>query len=403
MASLGRHGRFGNTIFQYLFLKAFAHEYGFGCEVPNWPGQRFFGHADLPMTRHHEVVLRDNMSLVSESASNIASPLDGELNRAATLMECGRQVYLLNQLKIANDASELPFQHADLEGLFIVRTDHLAPYREYLRDLLRPVPRIADGLRRSVEKIRSLGKTIIGVHMRRGDFDQCFSAQGFEFVAPLEWYHRWLDEVWRRVEDPVLLVCSDNPEEAERFARYKPVAANSLDAVTFEDLVADLEVPWQREAEYLRDWWLLTQCDRLAISNSTFSFSAAMMNERCQEFLRPDPARSSLVPFDPWNAEPLLMLKHHATAPGEFLYRLRLARAGRGNAAIAPGIKMALRYYRWMLQNRASAARYFHGKRGLIRELLTPAFYLSARRHYDSMSRRGHPPSRPRPARTAPT
>ncbi|HLX36304.1 MAG TPA: alpha-1,2-fucosyltransferase, partial [Candidatus Binataceae bacterium] len=403
MASLGRHGRWGNTLFQYMFLKAFAHEYGFECEAPDWPGQRFFGHRDRPLTRHHQVVLRDNMSLISESANNILAPIDGEVNRVATLMERGRAVYLLNQLKIANDASELPFIHADLEGLFIVHTHYLAPYREYLRNLLRPVPRLADELRRAIVKIRSLGKTIVGVHIRRGDFDRCFSAQGFEFVAPLDWYHRWLDDLWQRVEDPVLLICSDDPDMAARFARYKTIGANSLEVALPRELVADLPVPWQREVEYFRDWLLLTQCDRLAISNSTFSFSAAMMNERCTEFVRPDPDRKTLVPFDPWNAEPLIMLKHHATAPGELVYRLRLARAGLGNEVIVPGIERSLRTWVRILLNRAGAARYFHGRRGLMRELVTPAFYLASRRHYDSINECGYYPLRSRPAREAPT
>jgi len=386
-----------------MFLKAFAHQYGFECEVPSWPGQQFFGHSDRPMTRHHEVVIRDNMSLVSKSANNIASPIDGELNRAATLMERGRTVYLLNQLKAANAVSELPFRHADLEGLFIVHTDYLAPHREYLRKLLRVAPGLGEELRRLIERIRALGKTIVGVHIRRGDFDRCLSAQGFEFVAPLEWYHRWLDDLWQRLEDPVLLICSDNLGEAARFTRFKTVAGNSLQAALPRALVSDLPVAWQRDIEYFRDWLLLTQCDRLAISNSTFSFSAAMMNERCTEFVRPDPARNSLVPFDPWNAEPLLMLKHHTSAPGEFVYRLRLARAGLGNQALLPGIKTALHTYRWMLQNRAMAARFFHGQRGLIRELLTPAFYLAARRHYDSINRGGYRPARLRPVRKVST
>ena len=70
-------------------------------------------------------------------------------------------------------------------------------------------------------------------------------------------------------------------------------------------------------------------CDALAISNSTFSFSAAMMasaaaaeKRRCCcsggddangshshaafRVVRPDPAARALVPFDPWDALPTL-------------------------------------------------------------------------------------------------
>ena len=69
-------------------------------------------------------------------------------------------------------------------------------------------------------------------------------------------------------------------------------------------------------------------CDALAISNSTFSFSAAMLASataapeslhRCScgddangsgraavRAVRPDPVQRTLVPFDPWDALPTL-------------------------------------------------------------------------------------------------
>ena len=60
-------------------------------------------------------------------------------------------------------------------------------------------------------------------------------------------------------------------------------------------------------------------CDALAVSNSTFSFSAAMLAaERAARAApavallftasRPDPAARALVPFDPWDAAPTLKL-----------------------------------------------------------------------------------------------
>ena len=50
----------------------------------------------------------------------------------------------------------------------------------------------------------------------------------------------------------------------------------------------------------------VSQADRLAISNSSFSFTAAMLNTGAQEFVRPDPDLRSLVPFEPWDAQILL-------------------------------------------------------------------------------------------------
>ena len=57
----------------------------------------------------------------------------------------------------------------------------------------------------------------------------------------------------------------------------------------------------------------MTCADRLAISNSTFSFTAAMLNQRspssAHAFVRPVPDARALVPFDPWDSYPLLVGK----------------------------------------------------------------------------------------------
>ena len=39
---LGKYGRFGNSVFQYLFARAYAEKYGAALEIPNWIGQKIF-------------------------------------------------------------------------------------------------------------------------------------------------------------------------------------------------------------------------------------------------------------------------------------------------------------------------------------------------------------------------
>jgi hypothetical protein len=50
----------------------------------------------------------------------------------------------------------------------------------------------------------------------------------------------------------------------------------------------------------------LSQCDIVAISNSSFSFAACMLNEKGKLFFRPHLSAKKLIPFDPWNSEPIL-------------------------------------------------------------------------------------------------
>ena len=87
-----------------------------------------------------------------------------------------------------------------------------------------------------------------------------------------------------------------------------------------------------RTLRLFADWWALGQADALAISNSTFSFTAAMLAcpprtpvepnrpdaaaepAVAHRFWRPDPEAGALVPFDPWDAKPLLTCSEAAAA-----------------------------------------------------------------------------------------
>ena len=65
----------------------------------------------------------------------------------------------------------------------------------------------------------------------------------------------------------------------------------------------------------LADWFALCRCDALAVSNSTFSFSAAMLAAQAAPggasgfvAARPEPCAKALTAFDPWNAPSTLKL-----------------------------------------------------------------------------------------------
>ena len=114
---------------------------------------------------------------------------------------------------------------------------------------------------------------------------------GYYFVAPPEWYKEWLRGFWETLEEPVLFIASDEPEKAVGdFLEYDPVTAKDLGAI----------LP---EADFFPDFYLLSQCDAVAISNSSFSFAACMLNQRARFFFRPLLGEKKLIPFDPWNSE----------------------------------------------------------------------------------------------------
>lgn len=259
MSTLGKNGRFGNQLFQYAFLKIYALQHHLRVETPAWIGQYLFGHQDPPISRQLPIV---------------------------------RQItYRLDRDPIPN--APVPFRDVDFVGYFQYHTQYYAPYKEYFRSLFQPVPAIQRPMGEVLARLRSKGKTLVGLHLRRGDYGTYGPHSNF-FVAPSSLYIDWLKGLWNRLEDPVLFIASDEPEKViGDFADFQPVTSANLQA-------------YLPQASFYPDFYLLSHCDLVAISNSSFSFAACMLNERGRLFVRPYPQGKELIPFDPWWSEVLI-------------------------------------------------------------------------------------------------
>jgi len=253
MSRLGVSGRFGNQILQYGVARLAAERRGLILETPPWVGRVLFGRDDPPIGVPAS-------RTVSEEETDLSSILDGSLDLA----------------------------DRDLFGYFCGDTAPLAPLKDRFRALFRPVSAVETALRRAETRARGDGETLIVLHLRRGDFN------GLKYwIAPENWYINWLAEVWPRFPSPRLYVATDDPATLAAFADYRPVSfADVSDAFP--------------AAPYLVDHWLLRRADMTAISNSTFSFTAAMLNDRAARHVRPDIHFKRLIPFDPWGAPALI-------------------------------------------------------------------------------------------------
>ncbi|MBE9121947.1 FkbM family methyltransferase [Tychonema sp. LEGE 07199] len=255
MSTLGRNGRFANQIFQYAFLKIYAKEHNLKVEMPAWIGQYLFGCNDSPISQELPVVTEPTNKL---SAARIPN------------------------------AKEI-FKNVNFWGYFQYHTKYYKLHQEYFCSLFKPVREIETKMKEAIARLRSRGKTIVGLHLRRGDY-------GYEdfFIAPSEWYREWLQGLWETLDEPILFIASDEPEKVlSDFEEYNPVTTKDF----------GLELP---EAEFYPDFYILSQCDIVAISNSSFSFAACMLNEIGKFFFRPHLSSEKLIPFDPWNSEPIL-------------------------------------------------------------------------------------------------
>jgi hypothetical protein len=289
MSSLGQLGRFGNQLFQYAFLRICALKSGARVECPSWVGQSLFGQIDPSISRR-------------------LAPAIEQLDQGETLFDVFPEFipYLEKiagapSVRVGVEALEEGLTNVDLWGFFQFHTRFLQPHQAFVRSLFQPIPDLRAALEVGLGELRSRGKTIIGVHIRRGDFVRLPLA-GFTLVVPLAWWCDWLDSIWNQFEQPVLFLCSDELEQIlPAFARFNPV--------TCHDLSIELSQLQAIDAEFYVDFFMLSQCDVVGISNSVFSFAACLLNEQGQQFFRPCWDFSiKFVQFDPWDSLPLLYI-----------------------------------------------------------------------------------------------
>ena len=264
MSTLGFNGRFGNQLLQYACLRALGETHGLRVEAPEWIGRWLYDLADpLPSAP---------LSQLREDGDNVA------------------------RLLLPGAAPEA-LRNRDLWGYCCYHTRYFRPHRDLIRRLFAPGARLQPRLDSAMARIHARGRTLVALHLRRGDF-----GYGRFWIAPERWYLDWLTDLWPTLEQPVLYVASDDPALVGAFAAYRPLAAADLGS----------EIPG---AEFLIDFHVLTQAHALAISNSSFSFAAGLLNANATCFMRPDLAAGRLVAYDPWDADVLLPDPNAAKEP----------------------------------------------------------------------------------------
>ena len=253
MTTLGMNGRFANQLMQYAHVRLYAEEFGIGIEVPEWPGRFLFDFDDaLPSGRR--------LPQITEPGTEFIQSMNREVATS--------------------------FANCNLWGYFEYPTSGLRPFRDRFRALYRPGRRVADAVATFLSQLRQRGETVVAIHLRRTDV-----SEGDRGIGPESGYQQWLERIWPTLDRPVLYIASDDPEPVVgQFAAYHPV--------TMTDLATPIP-----GAEFYLDFCALSHAHRLAIAHSTFSFTAAMLNEVATEFVRPCFPENRLVPFDPWNAE----------------------------------------------------------------------------------------------------
>lgn len=375
---LGRHGRWGNTVLQYMFLKAFAKQYDYQLETPEWLGSHLFGVTDPPLGGRYGTVVIDG---VSEGVIRTPYwPTDWARARAGYVASCsGRDAYVAAPRRDQLVNEDIPFSRAEMDGLFLVHTSLINPHRNHIQLFCEPVPSIKECFEPTVAKLRSLGNTIVGLHIRRGDFVESFTIQGNELITPLSTYRKWLQTVWPQLDNPVLFVASDAEDVCDGLSEFTPVTSRLLNVhlpKPYDALVLPM-TQCQRTAEFFPDWYLLTQCDLMAISNSTFSFSAALLNHRAKLFMRPTFQSEDLVQFEPWDSEPSLFLEPKRHLLCDLLQRVAPYVRVVGMRGISRALCFLALGYVEVLRLRLEAVHRKHGWSSLARTVIDPGLFIA--------------------------
>ena len=248
MLSLAARGRFAQNVLEYLLVRLYTEQAGLDLETPEWVGQWFFELDDPPVSARR--------------------PMVSHMRRR------------LNDL-VAGKPAE-PLVEVDIDAPYtLYRFDPI--YRERIRSWLRPRPQWRDRLDPVMDRLRRRGRTVVAIHIRRGDFAQ------FNYpITRTQAYLDWLDRHWPGLDAPVLYVASDAPAEVKQdFARFDPVS------------IHDLECRWPGQ-EFAQDFHVLSSADIVGISaRSGFSFLAALLNGRARLCLKPE-GSAAIAAFDPW-------------------------------------------------------------------------------------------------------
>ena len=256
MESLGNHGRFGNQIWQYLFVRMYGLRNGLVVRVPRWEGETVFCFSDeRPLSK----VEREQLSL----------PGIGDVDLG---------------LWEVDD----PPRNIDFKGYFQNVPSQWRVHKDFVRNTFRLRPDWHSAVTALYQSLARTGCTIVAVHVRRGDYKRGQYVSPLYRLVPVDWYIKLLDDIWPRLSKPILHVSTDEPSVIRPlFKKYEQLDVTSLET--------NLGMP-----THVLDFVVLKESDHLLACNSSFSTSAALLGKPGQRCYIADFDSESFVPYDPW-------------------------------------------------------------------------------------------------------
>lgn len=253
MSTLGSYGQFGNQLFQYAFMKLYGLRGNCRVQTSPWIGNTLYGIADEPCT----------------------PGLPRQIFTEFTGVE--RTLWYLDE----------PPSNLEFVGFFQELPESWRLHRRLFRRLFSPLSRIGDPVDAWLRDAAPPGTTLVGLHLRRGDYVHYDPVRVPWFrVIPTSWYRSWLAEIWPTLAAPRLLIATDDPGLIADFADFQPLIAPASLA--------------QPEYSFFPDFHSLCRCDVIAAVNSSFSRMAALLADDQKRAVLPNMRTERFEPYDAW-------------------------------------------------------------------------------------------------------
>jgi hypothetical protein len=255
MDSLGTNGRFGNQLFQFAFLALYALRNNCSVQSSRWIGQMLYGIA--------------------------SDPPDPSFRRQGFALFTGVERHLWTMAE--------PPVNVDFWGYFQEIPASWRRHRALLRRIFTPRPLFVDLIERWMTRTIPAEATLVGIHVRRGDYPHFNHAEMPWFrPIPVEWYDSLLRELWPSLERPMLFIATDDEKSVTpHFAPYDPVIAPAY----------ELALP---EIGFLPDFMAMQRSAVLATVNSSFSRMAALLADDGQVVYLPNMKSGRFERYEPW-------------------------------------------------------------------------------------------------------
>jgi hypothetical protein len=213
---LKKYGQMGNRLFSFAHVAAFAQRHG--CTVLNPAFNDYAGFfdgssKDVLVRYPSKTMLVNSAFLRRVTRRALLHGLDAALacnlgRRLVTRIDVPRDQYWSLRgsrfTAAAGDARILV-----LNGFLLRDNESVRECWPELRRYFQPVPRLQVEVNATAARARSLGAPLVGIHVRRGDYERW--RQG-KYFFPLARYEQWIEDLSNLLgRHAAFLICSDEP------------------------------------------------------------------------------------------------------------------------------------------------------------------------------------------------